>query len=47
MGGLRKNQNYPNYRYDNSLVIFVKPFISSFGFTLVELLVVMAIIGAC
>ncbi|MDR1290499.1 MAG: DUF1559 domain-containing protein [Planctomycetaceae bacterium] len=41
-GGVRKEENCPNYRYDDSLGISPKPYL---GFTLVELLVVIAIIG--
>ncbi|MDR2643709.1 MAG: DUF1559 domain-containing protein [Planctomycetaceae bacterium] len=44
-GGVHKEQNCPNYRYDNFLRISPKPFLGLFGFTLVELLVVIAIIG--
>jgi prepilin-type N-terminal cleavage/methylation domain-containing protein len=42
---LCKEQDRSNYRYDNYLGLSPKPFLVFFGFTLVELLVVIVIIG--
>ncbi|MDR2641661.1 MAG: DUF1559 domain-containing protein [Planctomycetaceae bacterium] len=44
-GGLYKDQNWQDYRYDNFLFFSSKSFSGLLGFTLVELLVVIAIIG--